>query len=67
MWNVKINRGITTGYNNAFIIDNATKEALIVEDPNSADIIKPMLRGRDIQRYRAKWESLWLIYSFQGN
>ena len=65
MWAVKINRGITTGYNDAFIIDNTTKEALTTEDPNSADIIKPILRGRDIQRYRAKWDGLWLIYSFQ--
>ncbi len=65
MWDVKINRGITTGYNNAFIIDNTTKEVLTTEDPNSADIIKPILRGRDIQRYRAKWDGLWLIYSFQ--
>ena len=65
MWDVKINRGITTGYNDAFIIDNTTKEVLITEDPNSADIIKPILRGRDIQRYRAKWDGLWLIYSFQ--
>ena len=65
MWNVKINRGITTGYNDAFIIDNTTKEVLTTEDPNSADIIKPILRGRDIQRYRAKWDGLWLIYSFR--
>ena len=65
MWDVKINRGITTGYNDAFIIDNTTKEVLTTADPNSADIIKPILRGRDIQRYRAKWDGLWLIYSFQ--
>ena len=59
-WQVKINRGITTGYNNAFIIDDATKEALIEEDLNSAEIIKPILRGRDIQRYQAQWSGLWL-------
>ena len=60
-WDVSINRGVTTGYNNAFIIDNSAKEALIAADPNSADIIKPVLRGRDIQRYRAKWAGKWLI------
>ena len=60
-WDVFIYRGVTTGYNNAFIIDNATKEALIAADPKSADIIEPVLRGRDIQRYRANWAGLWLI------
>ena len=60
-WDVKINRGVLTGYNDAFIIDDATRRALVEEDPKSADIIKPVLRGRDIQRYRAKWAGKWLI------
>ena len=63
-WDVSINYGIKTGYNDAFIIDDATKQALIAEDPNSAEIVKPVLRGRDIQRYRAKWARLWLITTF---
>lgn len=62
-WGVKINRGVLTGYNKAFIIDNKTKEALIAEEPKSAEIIQALLRGRDIQRYRAEWAGLWLIYS----
>ena len=37
---------------------------MITEDPHSADIIKPVLRGRDIQRYRAEWAKLWLIATF---
>ena len=61
-----INRGILTGFNKAFIIDNDTKEALIAEDPRSADIIKPVLRGRDIKRYRAEWAGLWLIDTHNG-
>ena len=65
-WGVSINRGVTTGYNNAFIIDNSAKEALIAADPNSANIIKPVLRGRDIQRYQAKWAGLWLIDAHNG-
>ena len=60
-WDVKINRGVTTGYNKAFIIDAATRDALIAEDPSSAEIIKPILRGRDVWRYRAEWVGLWLI------
>ena len=50
-----------TGYNPAFIIDNETKEALVDEDPRSAEIIKPVLRGRDIKRYQVQWSNLWLI------
>ena len=67
-WDVTINRGVTTGYNAAFVIDdNATKEALISEDPNSAAIIKPVLRGQDIQRYQAQWAGLWLIVAKYGS
>ena len=36
----------------------------MAEDPNSAKIIKPVLRGRDIQRYQAQWAGLWLITTF---
>ncbi len=61
-----INYGIKTGFNKAFIIDNETKEALVAEDPRSAEIIKPVLRGRDIQRYRAEWAGKWLIATHNG-
>ena len=65
-WGVKINRGVLTGYNKAFIIDDATRRTLIEEDPNSTDIIEPVLRGRDIQRYQAKWAGRWLIATHNG-
>ena len=65
-WDVRINRGVLTGCNDAFIIDDATRRALIAKDPNSAEIIKPVLRGRDIQRYQAEWASLWLIDTHNG-
>ena len=48
-----INYGIKTGYNKAFIIDNETKAVLITEDAKSAEILKPVLRGRDIKRYQS--------------
>ncbi len=63
-WDVSIYRGITTGLNDAFIIDDATRRALLAEDPKSTEILKPVLRGRDIQRYRAYWAGLWLITTF---
>ena len=47
----KIFYGIKTGFNKAFVIDTATRERLIGEDPRSAEVIKPFLAGRDIKRY----------------
>ena len=60
-WDIKINRGITTGYNKAFIIDDATRQVLVAADPKSAEIIKPLLRGKNIQRYQVQWPDSWLI------
>ena len=65
-WDIAINYGIKTGFNDAFIIDNQTKDALMAQDPRSEDIIKPVLRGRDIERYRAKWAGMWLIDTHNG-
>ncbi len=65
-WDININYGIKTGYNEAFIINGATKDRLIEQDPKSAEIIKPILRGRDIKRYKAEFADLWLINSHNG-
>ena len=63
---ISIYYGIKTGYNPAFIVDTPTKERLVTEDPRSAGILEPILRGRDIGRYRAEWAGLWLIASHNG-
>lgn len=63
-WDINIYRGILTGYNEAFIIDGATKDKLIKEDPKSAEIIRPILRGRDIKRYGYEYADLYLIATF---
>ncbi len=47
----KVYRGVLTGLNKAFVIDQATKDRLIAEDPRSAELIKPFAQGRDIKRY----------------
>jgi adenine-specific DNA-methyltransferase len=60
-WDVNIYYGIKTGLNEAFIIDTATKEKLCKEDPKSTEIIKPILRGRDIKRYSYEWAGLWIL------
>ncbi|WP_300752328.1 N-6 DNA methylase [uncultured Brachyspira sp.] len=61
-WDIKINYGIKTGYNEAFIIDEETKDRLIKEDKKSADLIKPLLRGRDIKRYSYVNSGLYLLF-----
>ena len=65
-WNIKIYRGILTGYNEAFIIDGKKKDELISADPKSAEIIRPILRGRDIKRYGFDFADLWLINTHNG-
>ena len=67
-------RGITTGCNEAFIVEAATRDTLIAEHPASADVLKPFLMARDIQRWRVKPtdelrkepQDKWLIFAHQG-
>jgi len=59
--NGRFYRGIITGLNEAFVIDGATRDRLIAEDPNSAELIKPYLRGRDVKRWKVEWAGLYLI------
>jgi hypothetical protein len=54
-------RGVLTGFNEAFLIDTPTREALVADDPKCAEIIKPYLRGQDIERWYAPWRGLWMI------
>jgi hypothetical protein len=61
-WDIDIFRGVLTGYNEAFIINGAEKNRLIKADPKSAEIIRPILRGRDIKRYKCEFADVWLIY-----
>ncbi|HAV40578.1 MAG TPA: type II restriction endonuclease, partial [Aquificaceae bacterium] len=71
-WDVKIYRGVLTGYNDAFIIDTETRNRILAsckdeeERKRTEEIIKPVLRGRDIERYRYKWAGLWVIRAFSG-
>jgi hypothetical protein len=60
-WDVKINFGIKTGLNEAFIIDNETKNRIILEDKSSEKFIKPILRGRDTRKYYADFKGFWLL------
>ncbi len=67
-WDIRINYGIKTGFNEAFIINTAKRDELIAADPKSAEIIKPILRGRDIKAYQHHWAGLWVILAkYQSN
>lgn len=59
--NVQPLSGIKTGFNEAFLIDGPTRNALISADANSAEILKPFLRGQDFSRWQADWAGLWMI------
>ena len=59
-------RGVTTGLNNAFVINQSTRDHLISEDPKSAEIIKPWLRGKDVKRWQVNWTRLYVIFLRRG-
>jgi hypothetical protein len=61
-WDIKINFGIKTGYNEAFIIDEAKRDELIKADAKSADIIRPILRGREIEKYITNWGNDYIVF-----
>ena len=65
-WDIQINYGIKTGFNDAFIINGEKKAELIAQDPKSAEIIRPILRGRDIKRYGYEFADLYLINTHNG-
>ena len=71
-WNISINYGIKTGFNDAFIIDSAKREQILSncqteeERIRTEAIIRPILRGRDVARYRYNWADLWLINVHNG-
>ena len=69
-WNIKINYGIKTGFNDAFIISTEKRNEILdncsseEERTKTAELIRPILRGRDIKRYGYNWADLWLIATF---
>lgn len=54
--------GIKTGLEAAFVVDRATRDALIATDPRSAELLKPYLEGKDLKKWRIEPQDLWLIY-----
>ena len=69
-WDIQIYRGVLTGYNDAFIISTEKRNEILTncqteeERERTAELIRPILRGRDIKRYGYNWADLWLIATF---
>ena len=71
-WDIQINYGIKTGFNDAFIINTEKRNEILencqTEDEytRTAELIRPILRGRDIKRYGYDWAELWIINTHNG-
>ena len=65
-WNIKVNRGVLTGLNDAFVIDGSMNELYRNHDSRNKELLKPFLRGRDIQRYIPVNPDLWMIFTRKG-
>ena len=67
-WDINIYRGLLTGYNDAFIVSTQKREEILLncqsedERKRTEELIRPILRGRDIKRYSYDWANLWLIW-----
>ncbi|WP_187881457.1 class I SAM-dependent DNA methyltransferase [Helicobacter pylori] len=74
-WDIQINYGIKTGANEAFIIPTEKRDAILKncddvqkdergmsERERTKELIKPILRGKDIKRYSYEWAHLWVIF-----
>ena len=71
-WDISINYGIKTGFNDAFIISREKREEILnncktkEERKKTDDLIRPILRGRDIKRYEYNFADLYLINTHNG-
>ena len=71
-WDINIYRGVLTGYNDAFIISGEKRDEILanckneIERKKTAELIRPILRGRDIKRYEYNFADLYLINTHNG-
>jgi hypothetical protein len=62
--NIEFKRGILTGYNDAFILDEVKANDLTLKNPKNLELIKPILRGRDTRKYYCNFADTYMICSF---
>jgi hypothetical protein len=58
--------GIKTGLNDAFVVNQETRDRLVQQDKNSAKLLKPFLRGENVKRWRVESQGLFLINAPKG-
>jgi len=58
----EIDYGVKTGFNPAFIIDDEIRDTLLRKHKASAEVIKPVLRGKDVQRFVISYQNLWILF-----
>jgi tRNA1(Val) A37 N6-methylase TrmN6 len=63
-WNIKINFGIKTGINEVFIIDQSKRDELIYIHKSAEELIRPLLRGRTINKFQTEWDGDFIISTF---
>ncbi len=62
----KIFRGVTTGRNDVFIIDQTIRDKIVKGDNNSKSIIKKQIASTNIKKYSTTWTGDWLIFTRRG-
>ena len=65
-WKIEINRGVLTGYNEAFIVDNSVRTRLIGESRSSSELLLPYAKGQHIERYSIEDSGKWLVATHNG-
>lgn len=65
-WDIDVYRGILTGFNDAFILSNEDKKKILSIDKKSIEVIKPLIRGRDLKKYLADKSDLSIINTHNG-
>ncbi len=63
----KIISGVKTGLNEAYLIGKELRDELILRDPKNIDIIRPIIRGRDISKYNYSFNEIYCVFTHNGN
>lgn len=65
-WDVEFYRGFLTGYNDAFFITKEQRDYFFKKEPQSIDIVKPLLRGRNIKKFSYTFDENWVLFTHNG-
>jgi len=65
-YSVEIYRGVLTGFNKAFLVDDEDELKFLFSDYSSQQIVFKTLRGRNLQKYSYEFKNQWLIFTKRG-